>query len=163
MVVPEADAVEGFWGDEAEELVYLALEVSAGLRCAGRHGDYQPARSQLAQRLDSGAHGGAGGEAVVHQDDGALRHRRQSPVAAVEPLASLQLGLLAGGDGVDLGLANAQGAHDVRVEDADATGGDGAQGQFLLAGDAQLADDVHVQGGVEGASDLVGNRHAAAW
>ncbi len=52
-------------------------------------------------------------------------------------------------------------AEDFLVEHPDAAGGDGAEGEFLIAGDAQLAHDKDIEGQVESERDLVGHGHAA--
>ena len=51
---------------------------------------------------------------------------------------------------------------DVVVEYLDVAGGDGAEGEFFVAGDAELADGEDVECGVEVFCDFGGDGNAAA-
>jgi hypothetical protein len=68
----------------------------------------------------------------------------------------VQLRLLGGGYGVDVCLAQTGLAHHALIEHPDA-GGDRAQRELGLIGNAELADQEHVQGGVQLARHLEGN------
>jgi hypothetical protein len=53
---------------------------------------------QAAQRLDGGAHAGASGETVIHEDDRCIFNVGGRAAVPVGALAAFELGLLAGGD-----------------------------------------------------------------
>jgi hypothetical protein len=115
----------------------------------------------LADGNDRGAHGGAGGKAVVHQNENALP-QIGGMADAEGAFALLQFELLAGDGGVNDVLGDAKGMDDVVVKEADAAGGDGAHGEFLVAGHAQFADDEDIERRMEAARDFEGDRDAAA-
>jgi hypothetical protein len=71
--------------------------------------------------------------------------------------------LLLVGDALNHLGRDAEGAHDVVVQDDGAAAGDGAHGQFLVAGHAELANEVHVQRCAEGGGHLVRDRHTSPW
>ena len=58
---------------------------------------------------------------------------------------------------------DAQPAHNVLVEHAHPTRGDGAHGQFFVPRRPELAHQEHVQGGAERTSHLIGHHHPAPW
>ena len=81
--------------------------------------------------------------------------------ATVEPLPPRQLPPLRRLDGVDHRRGNGQRADHVVVEDANASGGDGAHGQLLVTGHAELAHQKGVERRAKGLGDFGGNRHPA--
>jgi hypothetical protein len=112
----------------------------------GRNRDHGAPGPQLAEGLDGGAHAGARGEAVVDHDDGLARDLGRGtalPVGLLPPeqLAALPLGHLLD----DLG-PDAEPADDVLVADQRPAAGDHPHGHLLVAGDAELADQVDVEG-----------------
>src|SRR5438552_10902580 len=117
---------------------------------------------QLSQRGDRGAHGGAGGEAVVDEDDDFVMELGRRAVVTVEALAALELLALTGGDLVDERAWDAEAVDDVAIQNLDPAGGDRAHGELLMAGHAQLADDEHVERSVEGLGDFQGNGYSPA-
>jgi hypothetical protein len=107
-------------------------------------------------------HGGSRREAVVHQDHGAAADIRRRTTAAVKALAPRQLLPFARRDRIDHLLGNAKAFDELMVEHAHATSRDRPHRQFLIAGDAELADHKDVQRCTECAGYLIGDRHAAA-
>ena len=106
-------------------------------------------------------HGGAGGKAVVHEDDRAATHVGGRAMTAIDTLATRELLLLPAGQRVDHAVGDAQGLHDFLIEDAHAARGDGAERVLLVPGDAQLAYDEDVQRRPQRARHFRGDGHAA--
>jgi hypothetical protein len=76
--------------------------------------------------------------------------------------APLELKCFAIGCICQLQRCNVERAHDLLVDDANATGGNGSHGKLRLSWGAELANDEDVEGGAEGLRDLVRHRNAAA-
>ena len=100
--------------------------------------------------------------AVVDEDHGAggeLRGRAVAPQRALEPF---ELAALRRVDRLDPFRRDVERVDDALEQDTRAAARHGAEGEVLVAGDAELAHDEHVERGVERAGDLAGDRHAAA-
>ena len=91
VVVPEADRVERLGGDQGDDLVGLDREHLERVRRRGRHGDDEPPRTAAAHRLGRRPHRRPGGETVVDEHDHAVAQVGRRAVAAVRPLAALEL------------------------------------------------------------------------
>ncbi len=115
----------------------------------------------LAHRGDGGEHGRAGRKTVVHEDHGAAAQVGRWAVGAVEALTPLEFGQLGGGDGFDGVFPQTEVVDDLAVQHANAAAGNGAHREFFVAGDAEFADDKHVQREAQFAGHLMGDRHAA--
>jgi hypothetical protein len=63
---------------------------------------------------------------------------------------------------LDLGVCNVQPLDDLGVQHPDASCGDGAHGEFLMAWHAKLAHQQQIQGSLEGLRHFVGDRHTPA-
>lgn len=114
-----------------------------------------------AGHLAGGEGGGAGGDAVVDEEHRASGQRGARATLSEAVRLPGQLGLLAVLDGVDIGAGDVAHADDVVAEHLGAALADGAEAQLPVVRDAELADDDHVQGCVQGAGHLVGDDHAA--
>ena len=114
----------------------------------------------LAQRPHGGAHRGAGGKAVIHQDDGAIRDADRRPIAAEQPLAPLELTTLLLRHPLDVVAGDSVCDH-FRIEHANSTARDGAHGQLFVSWKAELAHDEHVHGRAEPPRDLPGDGYSA--
>src|SRR6266446_2091995 len=158
--VPEPDRVEGLGRRRADHSVDLAGEGLAALRRGDGHCDDDLARILSAKRFRGGAHGGSGGQAVVHQDDRAARDLGRRAITAVQPLALPQLPDRAPERPAQLLLGNALGER--RVEEHHSPRSDGAHGELLVAREADLANDVDVEGGAEPARNGFRHGHAPA-
>jgi len=96
------------------------------------------------------------------------RGRRQAleiewrAVAAVDPLRTQQLPGLPFGDLLQPRRTDAQPADHVLVQDDDTAAGDRPHRELVLARDAEVAGQEHVERGPQRIRDLVGDRHAAA-
>ena len=161
-MVPHAHGVEGLRRDHAHDLVHLVAELVAGLRRRRRHTHDQAGRSLPAQRGGGGAHGRAGRQPVVDEDDRPVPHVGRRAVVAVGPLAPLQLRLLPGGHRLDRLGRDAQRVDHVRVEHARAARGESAHGQLFVAGHPQFAHQEDVERRTERLRDLEADRDAAA-
>ncbi len=115
----------------------------------------------FAHDLDCGAHRGPRRETVVDQDHRHAREFQRRSPTSVEALATLEFPLLLGGGLLDLLRAELRVGDDVGVQHAHTPPGDGAEGQLLVLGHAQLAHHHHVQGRVQREGHLVGHGHAA--
>jgi hypothetical protein len=72
-------------------LVSLFAQGGAGLRRRDGHGHHDPLGLVLPDGTHGRNHGRAGREAVVHQDDDAVRQVGRGPVAPIDALAPLEL------------------------------------------------------------------------
>jgi hypothetical protein len=99
--------------------------------------------------------------AIVHQNHCATANVGKWTTTAVEALATRQLLLLTRRDRFDHMLGDAETCHELIVEHAHATCGDGAHCQFLISGDAKLADDKNIQRYVKRACHFISHGHAA--
>ena len=77
-------------------------------------------------------------------------------------MATAQLLFLYSGHPVDGLLVDVEMIHYLVVEDAHTAGGNGAHGQFLALGDAQLAHQEEIQRRVQRRGHLVGHGHTAS-
>ena len=147
---------------EADDLVGdLAEFVASGLGGDG-NGNNDASGVLWAESADGGLHGGAGGKAVVNQDNGAIANIKRRALATVFKLAALNFGGFALGDGFDDGRSDVEAQDDVVVENAYTPAGDGSHGELLTAGDAELADDEDVEGEAKPSSDFGGDRDTSA-
>lgn len=160
--VPESDGVEGVGGakGEAFEGWIAGGEFLAGAWWCDGHGDDDAAGAEGLGGFDGGTHGGAGGEAVVDEDDGAVVEIEGWPAGAVGGFATLEFGGLGAGDAVDGFLGEGEFGDDLGVEYTDAAS-DGAECEFGLVGEAEFADDDDVEGEGEDAGDFGGDDDAA--
>jgi hypothetical protein len=108
-----------------------------------------------------GVHGGARRQPVIDQDDSAAPNVRRRTTAAVKALAPRQLLRFARRDGIDQGRGNAEALDELIIEHTHATRRNRAHRQFLIAGNAELADHKDVQRCTERAGYLIGDRYAA--
>ena len=108
-----------------------------------------------------GAHARARRQAVIHQDQDLAGDVRWGTVLPVGALASLQLPAFFAGDLLDDLRWDLHAAHDVLVEHDDPATGDCAHRQLFMAGDAELANDEHIERSAQGGGDLVRDGHAA--
>lgn len=157
-----ADAAKIGRGFKGEKAIDQGTQGGAGLTGGEGDGDDDLARVLSAEGLDCGAKGGAGGDAVIDEDDGLAGDRGRGGMAAVGELPPKKLLPLDGGLGFESRTGDAEGAHDVMVNDLHTAAGDGAHGELRVAGDAELADDEDIERGVEFAGDLRGHGDAAA-
>jgi len=95
-----------------------------------------------ADGVDGGLHGRAGGEAIVNDDHGFVLEDARGPIAAVEGEVGLGLGGAGGDLIVEVGLGDI-----VALREEGLAGfGDGANGVFGLAGEANLLGAGDVEG-----------------
>src|SRR5262245_48141172 len=95
---------------------------------SNRDGNDDPDRLLLTQGHDSSAHGRAGRQAVIDENDRASMHVKRRSATAIVPRAPLQFLLLLGRYGVDDREGDLQEVHDVFVEDTHSTASNGAHG-----------------------------------
>ena len=112
--------------------------------------------------LSSCAHRRSGREAVVDEDDNAVGEIQCRSIVAVRALATRELRCFLARDALDRGFGNAVPAHDVRIQHANAAGGDGAHRQLSMTRCPQLAHEEHVERSVKRRRDFKRDRDAAA-
>ena len=132
------------------------------MRRRGRHGDDEPPGARLRTACDRRPHRRAGGQTVVDEHDRLAAQVGQRPVAAVGPLAPLELLPLALRHALDHVVAEPQLPHELLVEHARAAARDRPHRQLGLARVAELADEEDVERRPERPRDLARHRHAAA-
>ena len=128
-----------------------------------RGGQHDACRPEGASDLCRGDGGGAGGDAVVDDDDRTPGDVDARTVAAEPRGPALELGALGRLHGRHLGGAGADGGDDVVVEDPHIALADRPHAELLVARRSQFAHDDHVERGVECGGDLGGDRDAAPW
>jgi len=160
VAVELTDGVELLRSLKANKLADFAAQIVAS--AAGRNRNRN--NESLGQRMQSarcGPHGGSGGQSVVDEDHAAAVEMSGQASFAVCGLATRDLLQFAGSDRVnDLGT-DVKGANDFVLHDHEAAAGHSAHGQFLLAGDAELAHHEHIERQIEFLSDFEGDRNAA--
>lgn len=162
IAVPLSDGTERVRGFQANDRIGAVAEFADGV--GRRHGDGHnhfmgPVNFECFQGC---AHGGTRGEAVVHKNDGGIAHIRPRAIAPVGLLTSLELLAFALGHFLDRLITDATVADHLAVENAGAATGDGAHGEFLLAGHSQFPDNHQVQLCIQMPGDFSGHGNAAA-
>lgn len=127
IAVELADGAEGFRALEREELIdFLGDLLTSAGRGHGNGGD--DVSGDGPQRADGGAHGGAGGEAVVNEDTGATTGISGRMTGAIERFAPGDLLQFTGDNGVEGFLPDRKEAQHLLVEDDNPAAGDRAHG-----------------------------------
>ena len=139
------------------------LRVQLGDGTGGGDGDggHDFSRLAMGQGLDGGAHRGAGGQAVVDQEDCASPDWCGWASAAEKLGAMSEFTLLLTRDLSDSILVQPLLGDDFLVDDLDTALGDGTEGQFGLAGNAELAYQPDVEGRIQSAGDLAGDGYSS--
>src|SRR5437763_1098028 len=132
VLVPESDGAEWLRCRGADHLVRLVLHFRARRRRRNGHCHDDSCRSLLTKRPHRSPHRRAGGEAVVHQDDGATRDGRWRPIAAEQPLAPFELTQFVLRHSLDIVAGDAVCDH-IRIEDSDSPAGNCPHGQLLMS------------------------------
>src|SRR6185436_8005339 len=99
----------------------------------------------LLERQDRGLHRRPGRQPIVDEHDGAIANWRTASRAAVERVATFQLNPFAHRDLFDERPRNPQIANQITTEDLNPSLGDGAHRQLRMPGNAELADEEHVE------------------
>jgi hypothetical protein len=113
------------------------------------------------QRQDGSPHARTGGQTVIDDDDGSVGHVERGPPVPVRPLPPDQFQALRPGHPVEDPGRDIEVPNHILVEDQGAAAGDGSHRQFLLAGNAQLPHDEHVERRSQCRGHLVGHRYAS--
>src|SRR6202007_1088903 len=137
-------------GAQTDEVDSLAPKFVASLRRRDRNGDGDRARLHFAKCGARRAPRRAVRQAILDDDHLLIANVERRPRSAVAALAANELLLLACGDGVDDARGHRHVAQHVLIEDADTAAGDGSHRQFLVSGDAELADNKYIQRRMEG-------------
>jgi len=148
---------------QAHDLIDLAAERRAGLRCAHGHRDDEAARPVLLHGADGGPHGRSGREPVVHEDDHAARDAGRWPLTPQVGFAAQRLRPLPRARGLDVGLRDVEGGKDIFVEKAPTVRRDRTDTELGGNGRGQLASDDHVQLGIEPPCHLSRDDDSTAW
>jgi hypothetical protein len=116
----------------------------------------------LPQGCDRSFHCRSGGEAVVNYDHRAVSQHGTGTTAAIKPIAPLEFLTLACGYLIDDGVGYGKLSQQLLAEDAHAAGSNGPHRQLGVTWDAKLADEKHIEGDTQRASDFNPDSHAAA-
>lgn len=162
MIIPESDGVKRLGLDGADEFVDGGGERDAGLGRTDGDRDREVGRADALQRQDGDAEAVAGREAIIDEDDAALREIGRRAFAAVEGFAAEEFGGFACDDCGDDVFGDSFGGDERIVEQLNASAGDGADGEFGIGGMADFADEENVERKIEGTGDFGGDRNAAA-
>src|SRR5260221_624441 len=160
--VPVADGVTILGRARSHHVLPEPAHAHAGIGGAGGHGDHDPRRVELAQRLDRRFHRRAGGEAIVDQDDGLAGNRQRLAAAAISFFASPPLRELLVRGLLDRGLPDAVPRNNAGIDDAHAAGRDRAHRQLAMARPAELPHDEDVERRAPAPPHLVADRHTAS-
>jgi hypothetical protein len=160
--VPEPNGVERLRGDGANDVVCRLTQRVTGLRRRDRDGDDDASRVFLAQCRDADPHAGAGREAVVNENHGPAGDIGERSIAAVLALTPVELALLGLSDTLYIAVAQAKLRNHRRIDELYAAARNRPHCELLVARNAELADDEHVEWYVEGPSDFERNRNTTA-
>src|SRR5437899_12338129 len=121
ILVPVADGSEWIRRACAEDLIGFLLHLAASFHGADGDSDDDLCRLLPPQGRDGGAHGRSRGKAVIDENDDAAMDIGWRTLAAINPLAPLQLLQLIGGNLLDDFFGNAECPYDIPVQDTHAT------------------------------------------
>src|SRR5690606_29482570 len=161
VAVPEADGDEGVRDGEADEVVDERADGGGRLAGADGHGEDEPPRLHAPEGVGGGRGRDAGGEPVVEEDGRLPRHVGEARLAAVEQEAAVHLPARLGGQRLERLAVDVEGVEGALVGQRHA-GGHGAYAELLVPRRPHLPRDDDVEGGVEGAGDLVAEDDAPA-
>jgi hypothetical protein len=162
VVVPFADGAKGLRRFGADDLVGDITKCVAHHGCGHGNGDDDPLWRFHAKRADGSSHRGAGGESVVDENHGLAEEVGPRTIVAIKTFASLQLSAFIRSDVIELCVGHVSDAHEVAIEDFHAAARDGAHGQLFMIGQAEFANDEHVEGDAECSGDFEAYGNAAA-
>ncbi|MNL28753.1 hypothetical protein D3C87_1504120 [compost metagenome] len=147
--------------DGADQLIHLTAQRLRRLDRPHRHGDDDARRRLQTHRLDRRHHRGACRQAVIDQDHHLILelHRRAS--SPIRLLTSQQLPAFPCHHTIEGGLINRVRPQRVVVEDLNTAAGNGAHGELLIGGSAQLAHQHQVQAHLQGSGHFISHRHPA--
>jgi hypothetical protein len=154
-----ADRAERRGPQRADEVVDERAERRAGLGGADRHRECDPRRVEASGHRDGRAAGGAGGQAVVDQDDHPAAQPQRRPPGPVARLPTPYLRRLPYRDLHD--LFRLQPVGDLGVEHPHAARPDRAERDFRRPRHAELAHDQDIQRYAEPRADHRRDGHAA--
>ena len=161
VLVPFTDGMEGFGGQQADDLVGHMPQGLAGFPGGNRNRHDDANGLELPEAVHGGEHSRTGGEAIVHHDDGLSGDGRSRPVPPVAPFPALELPAFDPGHVFHLRGRDAQPANKILAHHPDSAAGDRAHGELLVPGDPQLPHQQHVEGRAELAGNLVGHWNPA--
>ncbi len=139
----------------------LGVQFGDGTGWGDGDSGYDCARLALDQCVDGGAHGGSCGQTVVDEEDGAAPDWGGRAPAAEKLGAAGEFMLLLARDLPDAIIAQLLLGDDLPVDHLDAAFGNRAEGQLSLARHTEFAYEPDVEGGIQDAGDLAGNRNAS--
>ncbi len=162
VLVPEADGDEGLRRDHADDLVDFRAElVTDSLRGDG-HRHHDLFGMALADGERGGMHRSAGREAVVDEDHRASVDVDRRAAAAIQALAPFELASPDGRGAGNVFVRESELGNHAGVENTGAAVRDRTHRELLVTRYAQFANEKDVERGLEAASELEANGHAAA-
>jgi hypothetical protein len=161
VLIELTDGVEGIGGLEADEAIDLLAEIFAGGGCSDRDGDDE-APDKGAKGAGGGFHGGSGGQAIVDENHIAAMEPGGWTAFAIKDVASRNLVQFASGNSIDDLRRDVAGIDHLVLDYNQTSAGNGAHGQFFVAGDTEFAHHKHIEGKVKRDGHLKGHGSTAA-
>src|SRR5262249_48875311 len=129
VLVPLADGIEIDGRVQADNLVSFTGNLLTHRRRSHGNCNDDSGLPEKAEGSDGGAHGGAGGEAVIHQDYSFAVDTDWRARAAISTFPAVEFEALAGRDGLNLLGLDPHAAGKVRGDDFDSAWADSAEGK----------------------------------
>jgi predicted nucleotidyltransferase len=161
VLIPLPDCDEGIRLHQGNYFIDLFSHFRARGGRRGWNGHDEARRLLQSQRTRRRYHRRAGGNPVVDHENDFPANLRRNLVPTVGEFATLELPFLSGNDFVDYRGRDSEAVNDIFVQDADATRGDCAEGEFLVTGHPELAYHENINGRANSPCDSERDRHAA--
>ena len=155
------DSIEWLRCPDANQFVDLPDEAIARPPRRDWRGDNNRCRPQLSNRVNRRKQTGSCGNSVIDQQHCSTTNGEFGTIAAIEPLAAMQLFAFRLRNGGDFQLGELEVIHDGGVQNADAPASDRSERQFIMAWHSQFTQNENVHGNLEEGSYLKGDDNAA--
>lgn len=150
------------WGGENHKPVDQRLNFIKRGCWRGRDGEKQSCWVVLSEGLNGRLCGGAGGDAIINEEQCFIAQIWRGVRTSVQRFAPLEFCEFPTGDGIDDVRLNVQRCDRVVMEDADAARGDGAHRKFRVRRDAEFAYDKNIQRCMEDLCHFESDRDASS-
>ena len=163
--VVHADRPEGTRLRQADHVVDQLRQFGDRVVRRNRHGQHHLGRSHAAQRFQGSAHCGAGGDAVVDDDDRPAGNSESGQAVPIRLASPDDLAALLSDLALDIGMVAFGRLRRAFVDHHRRwfALGDGGHGKLRITWRADLAHDQQIHRRGQRERHLGGHRHAAAW